>query len=59
MSGQKITDKNLEGKPFVGENRKVFKNFIKITDKENKLLAVLEENGETRQYDYCCVFPKS
>jgi tRNA pseudouridine55 synthase len=59
MSGQKITDKNLEGKPFVGENRKDFKNFIKITDKENNLLAVLEESGETRQYDYCCVFPKS
>lgn len=59
MSGQKITDKNLEGKPFIGENRKDFKNFIKITDKENNLLAVLEGSGETRQYDYCCVFPKS
>lgn len=59
MSGQKITDKNLEDTPFVGENKKNFKNFIKITDKENNLLAVLEENGETGQYDYCCVFPKN
>jgi tRNA pseudouridine55 synthase len=59
MSGQRITEKDLEDKPFVGKKREQYKNFIKITDKENNLLAILEERGETRQYDYCCVFPKS
>ena len=59
MTGQKITKSDLEHKPFDGRKKENFKNVIKIIDNENNLLAILEENGETGQYDYCCVFPNS
>ena len=59
LSGQKITGRNLEHKPFSEGKHEAFKNFIKITDKENRLLAILEKKDETGQYEYCCVFPKN
>ena len=49
----------MEDKQVSETKNEVLKNFVKITDKENNLLAILEEKGETGQYDYCCVFPKS
>jgi len=59
LSGQKITGRDLKQKPFSERKHGSFKNFIKITDKENHLLAILEEKDEAGQYEYCCVFPKN
>ncbi|MBW1892580.1 MAG: tRNA pseudouridine(55) synthase TruB [Deltaproteobacteria bacterium] len=59
IAGRKITAKDLENMPFIEKKSSAFKNFIKIIGKENNLLAVLENTGETEQYDYCCVFPKN
>ncbi len=59
ITGKKITAKDFENIPFIEKKGGAFKNFIKIIDKENNLLAVLEDTGKTEQYDYCCVFPRN
>ncbi|MBC2695419.1 MAG: tRNA pseudouridine(55) synthase TruB [Desulfobacteraceae bacterium] len=46
----------LTTKEFMPQNTENLKNFIKIVDKKNNLVAILNINKDSNKYNYCCVF---
>ncbi|MCF8095418.1 MAG: tRNA pseudouridine(55) synthase TruB [Desulfobacteraceae bacterium] len=52
--GRPISAADLDPHPTDPENSAG--TFIKIVDNENRLLAVIEKDGDKSGYSYCCVF---
>jgi tRNA pseudouridine55 synthase len=46
----------LTTKEFMPRNTDNLKNFIKIVDTKNNLVAVLKFKKDSNRYNYCCVF---
>ncbi len=46
----------LTTKEFMPRNTDNLKNFIKIVDTKNNLVAVLKFKNDSNRYNYCCVF---
>jgi len=59
MTGKIIATEDVKNLPVINNKTGAFKGFLKVLDKQNNLLAVLEEKGKTKPYDYCCVFPNN
>lgn len=55
--GRPISDRDLQTAGAAEKDEKT--GFVKITDNENRLLAVIEKNRENFAYSYCCVFHKN
>jgi len=48
--------KRISKNDFQTGNSESLKDFLKIVDRQNNLLAVLNCNKERNNYNYCCVF---
>jgi len=56
-NGQKLTIKNLTG--FSGtEIARQVSSYLKIVDREQELVAIVEQDTTGDRLTYCCVFPK-
>ena len=56
-NGQKLTTKNLTG--FSGtEIARQVNSYLKIVDREQELVAIVEQDTTGDRLTYCCVFPK-
>ena len=52
--GRPISERDLQPADAGAEDEKA--GFVKITDRKNRLLAVIEKNRDKFAYSYCCVF---
>jgi hypothetical protein len=55
--GQKLTIKDLTGSNGAGRARQAG-DYLKIINREQGLIAIVEQNPTGERLTYCCVFPK-
>lgn len=55
--GQKLTLKDLAGSIATARTRQAG-DYLKITDREQDLIAIVEQNTAGDRLTYCCVFPE-